>query len=339
MIFRTLLSFVLAFAGSTAAMAQDVPSFDELERRADAIPRLSSVVILHNGNTVFERGLVDRPTNIKSASKTIISALVGIAIDKGVLEGPDQKIAPILEASLPEDPDPRLKDITLDHLMTMRSGLEGTSGPNYGRWISSRNWVQHVLSRPFADEPGGRMLYSTGSTHLLSAVLTKASGKPTLTLANEWLAQPLGFRIVSWDRDRQGIYLGGNNMAISPRALSRFGELYRNGGMVGDVRVLPSEWVAASWKPVTESVFTGHGYGYGWFSTELAGHAVNYAWGHGGQMLYIIPDAGLTIAMTSNTEGYKPGSDHVGKLHALVAETIIPVVMATEQTANESAAR
>src|SRR5690606_22152281 len=111
-----------------------------------------------------------RPTNIKSASKTVISALIGIAIDKGVLENTDQKIAPLLKASLPADPDPRLNDITIGDLLTMRAGLERTSGANYGSWVQSRDWVRNALARPFVDEPGGRMLYSTGSTHLLSAV-------------------------------------------------------------------------------------------------------------------------------------------------------------------------
>jgi CubicO group peptidase (beta-lactamase class C family) len=171
------------------------------------------------------------------------------------------------------------------------------------------------------------MLYSTGNTHLLSAVLTKVSGKSTLALADEWLADPLGFRIASWDRDKQGIYLGGNNMAVSPRALVKFGELYRNRGDAGGVRLLPETWIDASWTPVTESFFTGHGYGYGWFATELAGQQVRYAWGHGGQMLYVVPSAGLTVAMTSKIDGYQRGTGYVEELHALLGEAIIPAVI------------
>ena len=164
----------------------------------------------------------------------------------------------------------------------MRSGLERTSGANYGRWVSSANWVRFALSRAFVDEPAGRMLYSTGNSHVLSALLTKASGRSTLELARDWLGEPLGIAIPPWTRDRQGIYLGGNNMALSPRALLRFGEMYRNGGEYEGKRVLPESWIRASWEPRTESPFTGHQYGYGWFITRMSGHPVYYAWGYGG---------------------------------------------------------
>jgi CubicO group peptidase (beta-lactamase class C family) len=322
-----VLASALVATLSLSAVAQTDPRFAEIDRRAGDLKNLSSVLIARNGEVLYQRGPVDTPTNIKSASKTIITALVGIAIDKGVLSGTDQKISTVLASSFPSAPDPRLDDITLDNLMTMRAGLERTSGANYGSWVASRDWVRDALARPFIDEPGGRMLYSTGNSHLLSAVLTRASNTSTLALANEWLGTPLGFRIASWDRDRQGIYLGGNNMAISPRSLLKFGELFRNRGTVDGVRVLPESWVTASWTPVTESFFTGHGYGYGWFSTDMAGLRVNYAWGHGGQMLYVVPGANLTVVMTSKTDGYQRGSGYVQDLHALLGEVIIPAAM------------
>src|SRR5690606_31567405 len=184
-------------------------------------------------------------------------ALVGIAIDKGVLEGTDQLIAPLLRDQLPADPDPQLARVTIGHLLSMQAGLERTSGPHYGRWVTSGNWVRAALDRPFVDEPGGAMLYSTGSTHLLSAILTRASGSSTLELAREWLGPQDGFAITSWDQDPQGIYFGGNNMAMSTRSLLAFGELYRNGGVSADGEQLVSpEWVAASWQPRTASRFT-----------------------------------------------------------------------------------
>lgn len=325
-LFAVLLA-AFAVLPPVAASAENDPRFAGIEARAGELKNLRAVLVAKDGEVLYQRGAVDTPANIKSASKTIITALVGVAVEKGVLQGKDQKIASVLSASFPKDPDPRLNDITLEDLMTMRAGLERTSGANYGNWISSRNWVQDALARPFVDEPGGRMLYSTGSTHLLSAVLTRASGKTSLELANEWLGKPLGFRIASWDRDKQGIYLGGNNMAISPRALLTFGEMFRNRGMADGVRVLPESWIDASWTPVTQSFFTGHGYGYGWFSTDMAGHRVNYAWGHGGQMLYVVPTLGLSAVMTSDTGGYQRGSGYVEKLHALLGEAIIPAAM------------
>jgi CubicO group peptidase (beta-lactamase class C family) len=119
--------------------------------------------------------------------------------------------------------------------------------------------VAHALSRPFVDAPGGGMLYSTGSSHLLSAILTRASGRSTLDLARDWLGEPLGIGFPPWDRDPQGVYLGGNNMALSPRELLRFGELYRQGGELDGRRILSEAWVETSWTPRTRSVFSGDG--------------------------------------------------------------------------------
>jgi len=295
---------------------------------AERLPRLRSLLVLRDGEALVERRFhggppLDRPVNVKSASKSVISALVGIAIGRGVLTGPDQRVAPLLRADLPPDPDPRLARLTVGHLLSMQAGLERTSGENYGRWVSSPNWVRFALARPFTADPGGPMLYSTGNTHLLSAILTRAAGRSTLALAREWLGEPLGIAISAWPADPQGIYFGGNEMRLSPRALARFGELYRLDGVVDGRRVLPAGWVAESWRPRTVSPWSGQEYGYGWFVAEARGHPVRFAWGYGGQMVYVLPDLRLTVVMTSASDGPRDG-DHVAALHRLLADGIVP---------------
>ena len=161
-----------------------------------SIVPLKAVAVSQGGSIVGTRGFrsstVDSPTNIKSASKTVLSALAGIAIDKGVLQGTDQRVADVFERDLPANPDPRLRQVTVGNLLSMQAGLESTSGDNYGRWVTSPNWVRDALSRPFVAEPGGAMLYSTGTSHLLSAMLARASGRSTLELAREWLGPQEG---------------------------------------------------------------------------------------------------------------------------------------------------
>ena len=183
--------------------------------------------------------------------------------------------------------------------------------------------MRAALAQPFVDDPGGGMLYSTGSTHLLSAILTRVGGKPTLALAREWLGPQAGFAITAWDRDPQGIHFGGNQMAMTPRSLLAFGELYRNGGRASaGAQLLPAEWIAQSWTPRTRSIYTGDGYGYGWFSRRIGGQQVHFAWGHGGQMLYIVPALGLTVAMTSDEHTGTAISGHLARLHMLMAGII-----------------
>jgi CubicO group peptidase (beta-lactamase class C family) len=325
-------------ARAQAAPAPEMPaanafSLSGVVAEAQKLERLHGLIVAHDGEMLIEARLrgpaLDGPVNIKSASKTIIAALVGRAIEEGLLDGIDQPVAPILSDRLPETPDPRLSRVTIGHLLSMQSGLERTSGGNYGRWVSSRNWVRFVLSRPFVDEPGGGMLYSTGNTHLLSAILTKVSGRSTRELFADWLGEPLGIRVGGWERDPQGIYLGGNNMALSPRALFRFGEMMRNGGKVGEAQVLPESWIAEAWRPRTRSVHSGDSYGFGWFMREMGGRQVYYAWGFGGQMLYVVPDLALTVVITSDVSTPAGRTGYVRDLHRLVAETIIPAVEGT----------
>jgi CubicO group peptidase (beta-lactamase class C family) len=312
-----------AFASQEEPAATLAPILD----RAEALEPLETVIVARHGAIVAERGYRGHETTastaIMSASKAVISALVGIAIDKGELEGLDQPIAPLLARDLPANPDPRLNRITIGNLLSMQAGLGSTSGARYGAWVNSRNWVRTALAQPFAEEPGGRMVYSTGSTHLLSAILTRRTGRSTLALARDWLGPLDGFRIASWERDPQGVYVGGNLMAMSPRSLLAFGELYRMNGLTPEgERLIPAGWIEASWTPRTSSRYTGDGYGYGWFSRRIAGEDVKYSWGYGGQMLYIVPRLDLTVVMTSNERASSARTGHRDDLHALLAEII-----------------
>jgi CubicO group peptidase (beta-lactamase class C family) len=323
------LPFVLGLASSLRAEETEMRAerIAGLLERAEALEPLRAVVVTHQGRVVAEHGYRSatpaQPTNIKSASKSVVSAMVGIAIDKGILEGTDQKIAPLLSADLPENPDPRIADITIGNLLSMQAGLGRTSGPHYGRWIASRNWVRSALAMAFEDDPGGRMLYSTGSTHLLSAILTRTSGRPMLDLAREWFSPLDGFAIGGWHKDPQGIYMGGNQMAMSTRSLALFGELYRRGGVTGEgKRILPAAWIEQSWQARTRSPFNGYSYGYGWYIYDIGGQSVRFAWGHGGQMAYVVPELELTVAMTSDDTQRSAANGYRDSLNGLLADII-----------------
>lgn len=300
-------------------------------RRAEQLPRLHALIVARHGETLaehrFRGSALDQPVNIKSASKSVLSALAGIAIQRGVLEGTEQKIAPVLRGDIPTGADPRIEEIDVGDLLSMRAGLGRTSGPHYGAWVASPNWVRHALARPFEDEPGGRMIYSTGTSHLMSAVLSRASGRDTHQLAQEWLAAPLGIALPPWPQDPQGLYFGGNDMLMSPRALIRFGELYRNGGEIDGRRILPVGWVRESWRPRGVSPWSGNGYGYGWFTKQAGGYQVHFAWGYGGQMLFIVPALALTVVMISDPSPHPRAESHLPDLHALLDDGIIPAAV------------
>ena len=331
---RTTLLPLLLFATALLPLpaSTEGPLNDEAcERIIEALvdlERTHSVLITHDGEPILEHDVagpaLDEPANIKSVAKAVMSALVGAAIHHGVIEGPDQPVVELLGDALPADADPRIAEITVGHLLSMQAGLERTSGANYGAWVSSNDWVADALTRPFVDEPGGRMLYSTGNSHILSAALTHATGRSTLELAREWLGNPLNIRIPAWDTDPQGIFFGGNNMLLSPRALARIGELYHHDGELNGNRILAADWVETSWQPRTRSRFTGDAYGMGWFTTELAGETVRYGWGYGGQFLHVIPDLGVTIVILSDPTPPAERSAHLRRVHTVIEQKIIP---------------
>ncbi|WP_233401639.1 serine hydrolase domain-containing protein [Marinomonas ostreistagni] len=305
-----------------------------MDKTAEGFSNIKTVQVAYQGELVWSKAYnnadKDAVTNIKSASKSLMSAIVGMAIDRGVLEGADQSVSSLLPDQLPQNPDPRLKEITIGHLLSMQSGLERTSGRNYGAWVASDNWVKNALSRPFVEEVGGAMQYSTGNTHVLSAIMMRESGRPTYQLANDWL-QGSGVRIESWETDPQGIPMGGNQVGMTPASLLAFGELYRRGGVTKDgKRMLSEDWIEQSWTPRTQSRFHRGLYGYGWFIQPFAGVQGYYGWGYGGQMIYVLPELELTVAITSQENLPSGRTGYRDSLHQMLSQDIIPAIRSAQ---------
>ncbi|MBS3747740.1 MAG: serine hydrolase [Wenzhouxiangellaceae bacterium] len=317
-----LLGALIGWLPATRAAEFDDGRVQRLAQQAESLDALHTLLVLHAGDVVLELdvrgGAASEPANLKSLSKTLLSVVAGIAIDNGVVASVDQPLVDLLGARMPEDATEGVADITLGHALSLRTGLRSTSGRYYGRWVQSPNWVTHALTRPMVDEPGGRMIYSTGSTHLVAAALVEASGRTLLDLTRDWLGAPLNIRIRDWMRDPQGIHFGGNEMHLSPRAVARIGELYRRGGTLDGRRIVSREWIDKSWTPRGRSPWSGDLYGYGWFITDLAGERAYYGRGYGGQMLYVVPSAALTVVVTSRSVPPSEGGGYVRRLHRLV---------------------
>jgi CubicO group peptidase (beta-lactamase class C family) len=320
-----------------------VTALTEAAEVAARLPRLHSLLVSQRGQLIFERyfngARPTRPANMKSASKSVISALVGIAIDRALIRGVREPIAGYFPEVLKGEPDQRKARITVEHLLTMQAGLASTSSRNYGAWVLSPNWVRYALRQPIVFEPGGEMEYSTGNTHLLSAIITKAARKSTWQFAGEALAGPLGFTLPRWPQDPQGIFFGGNDMLMTPRQMLAFGELYLNGGRAGGRQVVSSRWVEASLAPRARSR-RGQGdrfYGYGWWIRELAGRPVPYAWGYGGQFIFLVPDLDLVVVTTAASTVGDERRSHLRAVQDLVERLIIgPLAEASTRAAAAS---
>lgn len=344
-----LVAALALLPGATADARQGPPAPVDrtaIEAAARHLPKLHSLLVSHRGTIVFEGyyhgARADRPANVKSASKSVIAALVGIAIERQLIPSVAEPIATYFP-SLARDRDPAKRAITVEHLLTMRPGLESTSGRGYGAWVTSRNWVDYALARPMLAPPGASMDYSTGNTHLLSAILTKAAKTTTWRFANDALARPLGFTLPPWPTDPQGIYFGGNDMLMTPRQLLAFGALYLNGGRANGRQVVPESWVVRSCEGRPRELPSwarglGPGgvpdplrdrqYGYGWWVHDLAGHETCFAWGYGGQYAFVVPALDLVIATTSSPDVSEERRDHRRQLVDLLTRLVVRPVAA-----------
>ncbi len=296
---------------------------------AKDLPRLHSLLVSRRGELMLERyyngARATRPANIKSASKSLISALVGIAIERRLIPSVETPIVTWFP-QLAKDRDPVKQTITVEDLLTMRSGLESTSNRNYGAWVQSRNWVQHALARPMLSTPGTQMQYSTGNTHLLSAILSAATKKSTWQFTNETLAGPLGFTLARWPQDPQGIYFGGNDMLMTPRQMLAFGQMYLDRGRVNGRQIVPEAWIDRSFVTRGRSPISDQEYGYGWWMRELGGHRAYYAWGFGGQYIFVVPDLDLVVVTTSSSTVAEDRRSHRRNVFDLVEYLIVEPV-------------
>jgi hypothetical protein len=215
--------------------------------------------------------------------------------------------------------DERKRAITIEHLLTMASGLEtkdsylyGWAGLNDMRW--SADWAQYVLDRPMADIPGKEFEYSNGVSYLLSAIVQKTTNMRTLDFAKKYLFGPLGITDVRWETSPQGIDVGYGGMWLRPRDMAKFGWLYLNKGRWEKRQIISEAWVEASTRGhISATLFDR--YGYQWWIDSAGYYA---AVGYKGQRIFVVPAKNMVVVFTSDL----PGSSFI--LQRLLSEYVIP---------------
>lgn len=318
---------ILPFEGKAQSSKTNIDLQKDIINTAEDISSIRSVLIQQNGELkleeYFRNALADYPYNIKSASKSIISILVGIAVDRGNISL-EETLGDYFPDYFEEHPDPQKENIRIRHLLSMQAGLETTSFYNYGRWAISDNWVEFQLNQPLEEEPGGKMVYSTGVSHLLSVILTKATGMSTKAFADQYLFDPLNIRVGGWDQDPQGYYMGGNNLALTPQALLKIGQMMLNGGIWEDRQIVSKQWVEESFQSYTRSNFNPYNYGYMWWNREVGDHKVHFAWGFGGQYIFIVQDLHAVAVITSFLDGATQRRQYKEPVFDLLEYQILP---------------
>lgn len=265
---------------------------------------IHSLLVLKNNKLILEAYVhpytPDTLHNVKSVSKSILSALVGIAMDRGIFKNMDVTLADAFPEYMAGQADPRKSDVTLAHLLSMQAGFEFIENSRLSsRWMKSGNWVKHAIEMPMADPPGTRFTYSTANSHLVSAWLTRAAGMGTAEFAQKYLFTPLGIHNVTWLKDPRGIDIGGSQVYMRPRDMLKFGRLFLEKGKQGSSRVVPGEWVEES--TAEQALSPSGGYGYGWWRTTFDTGYMAAGWA--GQRIAVFPQKNLVIVTTSANTG------------------------------------
>lgn len=296
-------------------------------------PYIRSFIVIRNNEIVFEKYFyfADKKYsyNVHSASKSIWGAAVGIAISKELIPGIDSKISDLLPKKYSDLLDKKKKDITLKHLLTMSSGLEWTDNDTENGFRPSDDWVAEIIKQPTVADPGEKFNYSTGDSHLLSAILEEATPKQTACeFIHENLLAKIGVVAERWGRDPQGRFSGGYNLYLTPRELAKFGLLYLNDGVWNGQEIVPLLWAKDSMTPQIRVApdkdnpeEPAYDYGYNFWLRKFGEHQVAMAWGHGGQMIYIIKDLKMVVVLTTNTRWF-PQDGFSGQ--SIIEKYVIP---------------
>lgn len=294
------------------AQAMSSQILDSVFVQAEKAGFIDGLLVIRNGYIVAEKyfnGYTEyQPHNVMSVSKSFLSAMVGIALYKGYIKSLDEKMLDYFPEYIYPGIDPRKYDITIRHLLTMRMGIDDESKNNYEIYNeihNSDNWIKATIEYPLTYAPGQRMSYNTFQTHLLSAIITKATDMSTMKFARKFLTDPMRITIDAWERDPQGYYFGGNAMHFTPREMGALGYMYLYEGRLNDLQIVPRTWITLTLSPSTNfrpnewGAFENYNYAHLWWLGQINEYDLFIAYGYGGQFIVVFPSLNLIVVSTA----------------------------------------
>jgi CubicO group peptidase (beta-lactamase class C family) len=323
----------------------------EVEKRVEAFldvgfafDQVRAILVSVDGRPVFERyyhSSAATTGNVFSVTKSVMSMLIGIAIDERKLRGVDQTLAELLPAHAATMPA-AVKAVTLRQVLTMTAGLP-PDPPDLPAFVTSSDWVAAILAEGTQQPAGQGFAYSSAGSHLLSAILRQATGRSTLDYARAKLFTPLGISTVpaaepvaraenrpaydrarfAWPTDPQGNHVGFTWLKLTARDMDKLGQLWLNQGRWAGRQLVSAAWMNESTTSQVETQTTPEQYGYQWWVTTADGHRAFAAMGYGGQLIEVVPDLDL-VAVVASTDG--PGAAGAQVYLDLVSSYIAPAI-------------
>lgn len=266
--------------------------------------KVSSCIVYKDDAIIFEyyksQKLINKKHKVYSLTKSIVSALFGIAVHHGYIENENISILKYFP-----DLEEHKKEIEIRHLLMMASGL---SWPGNEAMIPSKNWINFILDQSLEILPGEKMTYSCGNSHLISSIIQKATLLDTISFAKKYLFSPLGINDFEWHQDSRGIPIGGFGMSMKTEDMLKFGVLFLNEGLWEGKTIIPAKWIeeSTSGKLILSDLLS---YGYHWWVLNNDEHQnkTYYAMGMRGQYIFINKTKRIVAVMTSNFEDNDAG--------------------------------
>ncbi|MBA4383714.1 MAG: hypothetical protein C0410_03170 [Anaerolinea sp.] len=308
--------------GVSSAMLADM-----LEKINGEGQQIHSVLVIRHGVLVMEAYL--HPFNaqtrhdIYSVTKSVTSALIGIAIADGSLGDVQTKLISYFPSIVPADP--AKNEISLENILSMTSGIEWMeplhSGLNDHWWIiDAEDPAQYFFTPALIEEPGKVFNYNSGGSHMLSLIIQQSTGEKAAAFAEKRLFSPLSISDYSWESDLSGHSLGSTGLELLPFDMAKIGQLYLNGGKWQGEQLLSSDWVSNSIQ-VHSHPSESMGYGYQWWIRPQGDY---YALGWGGQQIRVFPKQDMVVVITAGSSGSEILHDD------LVDNFILPAVISNE---------
>ena len=284
----------------------------EMYLNAAELDTLYSLLVIKNGYLIaedyFNEGSADQKDRLQSVTKSFTSALVGIALEQGCLSSVDQKMLDFYPEVASQITDPRKEQIRLRDMLEMRAGYPSEEDAQ-ALWdgLLSGHYPPLIEAFPLVSDPGTRFHYSNLTSNWLGIIVDRVCGMNLKAYAEEHLFLPLDVKAGEWGQDAEGHNNGCGDLHLTARDGAKFGLLYLNDGVYKGNQVVPSDWVHDSLQTysVNEAFvkkigrFRDIGYGYQWWSATAGEHQVNFAWGHGGQLIVLVDDFDMAIVTTS----------------------------------------
>jgi CubicO group peptidase (beta-lactamase class C family) len=283
--------------------------------KANNLDNLYGLLVVKNGYLIAEKYFngtsVTYASSTASVTKSITSALAGIAIKEGFITGKDQKLKDFFPEIDWESTDPRKSEITVEQMLQMRSGYPWEESDGYlNTLFQTSNWIPLLSQFLLMQDLGTQFGYSNLTAHIIGILISRSSKKTLLAFAKEYLFDDMLITVPYWPADISGYYYGMGDICLTPRSLAKFGQLYLRNGVWNDIQLIPSEWVDESLSIYSASTYgrdiliyiRNLQYGYLWWSGTSGSHQIWYAWGHGGQMIVIIRDLNMVIVATATPQ-------------------------------------